>query len=775
MLSNGEYVIRAKAVKALGVDTLDKMNHAEKFGVGGFARKYANGGIINKYALGGKVKRDIGFSSDSDILQQIMNWVYSVGSGGKPTGTVAGINASQFAQSYTEGAKNIGVDPTDPWFYAGLAVPGARTLKAAQALRGKFLTPKLNKIMFAQDRSAALAITKPSQTPRLLQPSVTGNPAIKELARPSASKIRKEQIAIAKADDKILSDHIKSIRSNPQAYGLTPETYNDAVSGVDKFRRDLYRSTKNSVGPQLDFTPGVLNESEFVTAANSFPKLTDLSTSDIANVGKSYTAINSNPYVLRDAISPFMVRSSNNRTSIAHSNKILDSLLNLGIKTPAVKLLEKTLWKNPDVYTPGVGPKPTVTISDSSNTGASWVSPSSIHTDGTVYDGFYKPKGLSSIFSRVAPQYGGTAGYFTKGDLKRTDTLTLPHEWQHLRDGLWETATGKVVPQINKFGVTGKNNGHLEARARVAESLLFEKPVGLYNFMIGGKNDGTLKSILENVPYESSDTVRSILGFGDRAYQLNRTFNDDYKKTIDGFSDIFKKPIHTQEDMTALGNFLGPKGQVPDSYSFDRIKNMADTLMAEGLTMADPAMRNLWQARGSIVKSLEKKMTPAEVVAKWKRDLAFKVGSIKNKFRVAQGKPYKPTAQPVPPMLDGFANGGMVNRYANGGMVSKIKPSYFNDGGLAKGTDTIPAMLTPGEFVMTRSAVQNFGVDNLKSINSGDVKVAPTGDTSSSDSVYNYSINVNVSSMSDPNDIAKTVMTQIKRIDSQKVRGIYRG
>jgi hypothetical protein len=126
-------------------------------------------------------------------------------------------------------------------------------------------------------------------------------------------------------------------------------------------------------------------------------------------------------------------------------------------------------------------------------------------------------------------------------------------------------------------------------------------------------------------------------------------------------------------------------------------------------------------------------------------------------------------------MLDGFANGGMVNRYANGGMVSKIKPSYFNAGGLAKGADTIPAMLTPGEFVMTRSAVQNFGVDNLKSINSGDVKVAPVGDTSSSESVYNYSINLNVSSVSDSNDIAKTVMTQIKRIDSQRVRGIYNG
>lgn len=39
MLSNGEYVIRAKAAKALGTDTLDQMNHAEKFAKGGAVAK----------------------------------------------------------------------------------------------------------------------------------------------------------------------------------------------------------------------------------------------------------------------------------------------------------------------------------------------------------------------------------------------------------------------------------------------------------------------------------------------------------------------------------------------------------------------------------------------------------------------------------------------------------------------------------------------------------------------------------------------------------------
>jgi hypothetical protein len=114
-------------------------------------------------------------------------------------------------------------------------------------------------------------------------------------------------------------------------------------------------------------------------------------------------------------------------------------------------------------------------------------------------------------------------------------------------------------------------------------------------------------------------------------------------------------------------------------------------------------------------------------------------------------------------------------KLASGGLVGKIKPSYFNTGGLARGTDTIPAMLTPGEFVMSRSAVQDFGVDNLKAINSGQAlqSASSNSQTSVGDSVYNsnsYSISVNVSSASDPNDIARTVMAQIQRIDAQTTR-----
>ena len=101
------------------------------------------------------------------------------------------------------------------------------------------------------------------------------------------------------------------------------------------------------------------------------------------------------------------------------------------------------------------------------------------------------------------------------------------------------------------------------------------------------------------------------------------------------------------------------------------------------------------------------------------------------------------------------------NHFAYGGLV---QPKYFAKGGHVRGTDTIPAMLTPGEFVVKKSAVDRIGTSKLNNINNGN---------SLGDSVYNntYAINVNVSSMSNPNDIAHAVIRQIKQIDNQRVRG----
>ena len=97
--------------------------------------------------------------------------------------------------------------------------------------------------------------------------------------------------------------------------------------------------------------------------------------------------------------------------------------------------------------------------------------------------------------------------------------------------------------------------------------------------------------------------------------------------------------------------------------------------------------------------------------------------------------------------------------YATGGIVS----SRFAQKKFSMGTDTVPAMLTPGEFVMNKFAVQSNGIEKMKAINNG---------SSVGDAVYNYSISVNVRSESNPDEIARTVIAQIKSVDAQKMRGV---
>ena len=88
----------------------------------------------------------------------------------------------------------------------------------------------------------------------------------------------------------------------------------------------------------------------------------------------------------------------------------------------------------------------------------------------------------------------------------------------------------------------------------------------------------------------------------------------------------------------------------------------------------------------------------------------------------------------------------------------------FHMGGMVPGNYEMPIMAKGGEFVMSDYAVKQYGTDTMNAINGGTATV--TGD-----SVYNYSVNVNVANTgANPNDIARTVMAQIRQIDSQRIR-----
>ena len=146
-------------------------------------------------------------------------------------------------------------------------------------------------------------------------------------------------------------------------------------------------------------------------------------------------------------------------------------------------------------------------------------------------------------------------------------------------------------------------------------------------------------------------------------------------------------------------------------------------------------------------------------------------------FIKAQGK-IPPTKNPVA----GVNYGNYLNLpvfKSMGGMI----PKYMASGGMARGTDTVSAMLTPGEFVVNKNATQKFG-PLLSAINSptfttpeamSSIKNLSGSQTevNNSKTLYNYNLSVNVSnSNANPNDIARTVINQIKQIDNQRIRSL---
>jgi len=116
-----------------------------------------------------------------------------------------------------------------------------------------------------------------------------------------------------------------------------------------------------------------------------------------------------------------------------------------------------------------------------------------------------------------------------------------------------------------------------------------------------------------------------------------------------------------------------------------------------------------------------------------------------------------------------------------GGMISK----YMAFGGRAMGSDTVPAMLTPGEFVMNKAASKSYGplLERLNEskypgmLGGGGMTQIPVNNISTSmndnsTAVYNYNLGFSINgSNGSAKDIANAVMREIKNVDSQRIRG----
>ena len=135
--------------------------------------------------------------------------------------------------------------------------------------------------------------------------------------------------------------------------------------------------------------------------------------------------------------------------------------------------------------------------------------------------------------------------------------------------------------------------------------------------------------------------------------------------------------------------------------------------------------------------------------------------------------------------------GGSIQKLMFGGLpkgsTETPPPIKMANGNIVPGigmTDKVPALLTPGEFVV-RKSVAEANMPLLKSLNSnvfgagmqlGSANISPVDATTSvsnvSAPVYNYNVNVNVADTNaSPNEIADVVMNKIRMTKDRSVRG----
>jgi hypothetical protein len=223
------------------------------------------------------------------------------------------------------------------------------------------------------------------------------------------------------------------------------------------------------------------------------------------------------------------------------------------------------------------------------------------------------------------------------------------------------------------------------------------------------------------------------------------------QKIVDHTSKMLKDYNETTDKIVASVKYLG---QTAEAWEANRIKIEAANAQLE-------FTKNNVQAAKTAAEG---------ILAAWKQ-IDSKVITIKTIYETS-GAPTKSKTGMY---------GGKINPMSMGGIV----PKYFASGGRI-GSDSVPTMLTPGEFVVNRAASKRFG-PLLESLNESKYPSmigagssgygAPINNVSSSVSdnstaVYNYSLGFNVNeSNSNANDIAKAVMREIKNVDAQRIRG----
>jgi TP901 family phage tail tape measure protein len=291
------------------------------------------------------------------------------------------------------------------------------------------------------------------------------------------------------------------------------------------------------------------------------------------------------------------------------------------------------------------------------------------------------------------------------------------------------------------------------ARAQQAESALSRQKEGLTagrDAAVGALGRNALEQRNKDLQYEISVIENTKL-----------LSLQNQKTTIEGKIEATQRNItKINEEIETLKSATFHAGQTKDQLAAQ--KGLIEAADAAGLKYNGTLVKQLTTAKAinAAIDALKKEVVTVHTIIT---------------RNVAEGAtPAKPAATP-PKKPAGKMYGGAITK-------------YMAFGGMAVGSDTVPAMLTPGEFIVNKAAASAYG-PMLKSLNESKYpsmlgeKSIPTVPvinnfaslSDNSTAVYNYSLGFNISgSNSNSNDIARAVIKEIKNIDAQRIRGSRR-
>ena len=256
------------------------------------------------------------------------------------------------------------------------------------------------------------------------------------------------------------------------------------------------------------------------------------------------------------------------------------------------------------------------------------------------------------------------------------------------------------------------------------------------------KNRGVIFEYTPNVQ-NLADILRKVQQSGKATLQDSKDFVREFKELEKKYSSVNwlgnkKLPVPLRDDLIRLDRAFGFYEKIRKAQEIkDPGPNRAEQLLQQLSKPASEAGQNLSEGMKAATPAIEDVSVRLNLI----RGQAVDIGQIIASWK-APDLQLGQLANPQPRMA---LFGGSIG--------------YFSSGGLAKGTDTIPAMLSPGEFVMSANATGKF-FSQIQALNSG---IQPVYRQSGGSVTNIGDISINVNESQTPQQTARQVLSSIRR------------